>query len=144
MDWIKKEDDRGFRLEAKFLTNRGVERELQSASFERRCDDGDGFKSYIRNWPGGYHAIAHIYPRTRAGRVKVSISYYDSEGTKFRRSPLEGTLSVGNDHQLLVPTQSTSVSAPLSSSAAGLLVHAFAAARAALRKSKYEVRLEHR
>jgi hypothetical protein len=142
MDWIKKEDDQGFRLEAKFLTHRGVRQELQRSSFIRNPDDIGGFKSYVRYWPGGYHAIARIHPRTRAGRVKVSISYYDSEGTKFHRSPLEGTLSAGKDHRLLIPTQSTSTTGPLSSLAAGLLVHAFAAARAALGKSKYEVWLE--
>ena len=122
MEWIKREDDQGFCLEAKFLTHRGVRRELESSRFIRNPDDSDGVKSYTRYWPDGYHAVAHIHPRTRAGRVKVTITYYDSEGTKFHRSPLEGTLSVGKDDRLLVPHQPTSTIGPISSWATGLLV----------------------
>ena len=142
MDWIKREDDQGFCLEAKFLTRRGVRRELEKSSFTCNPDDSDGIKSYIRYWPDGYHAIAHIHPRASAGRVKVTITYHDSEGTKFRKSPLEGTLSVGEDHRLLVPYQPTSAIEPLSSWVAGCLVQAFAAVRSALGKSKYENWLE--
>ena len=142
MEWIKREDDRGFCLEAKFLTHRGVRRELERSSFIRNPDDIDGAKSYTRYWPDGYHAIAHIPPRASAGRVKVTITYHDSEGTKFRKSPLEGTLSVGEDHRLLVPYQPTSAIEPLSSWVAGCLVQAFAAVRSALGKSKYENWLE--
>src|SRR4051794_36789652 len=89
MHWIKKEDNQGFCLEAKFLTRRGVRRELERSSFARNSDNTDGANSYIRYWPDGYHAVAHIHPRARAGRVKVSVTYHDSEGKKFRKSPLE-------------------------------------------------------
>jgi hypothetical protein len=142
VDWIAKEDGQGFCLEAKFLTHRGVRRELEKSSFMRNSDDSDDVNSYIRYWPDGYHAVAHIHPRANAGRVKVTITYHDSEGTKFRKSPLEGTLSVGEDHRLLVPHQPTSAIEPLSSMVAGRLAHAFAAVRSALGKSKYENWLE--
>ena len=137
MDWIKREDDQGFCLEAKFLTRRGIRRELEKSSFIRNPDDSDGLKSYIRYWPDGYHTVAHIQPRANAGRVKVTITYHDSEGTKFRKSPLEGTLSVGEDHRLLVPHQPSSAIEPLSSVVAGRLAQAVAAVRSALGKSKY-------
>jgi hypothetical protein len=143
MDWIKKEDDQGFCLEAKFLTHRGARQELQRASFVRAPDDTGRVRSYIRYWPGGYHAVARIRPRTGLGRITASISYYDSNGTKFHRSPLEGTLSTGKDHRLLVPRQSAPASTPLFSSLTAQLARTFTAAGAALRKSKYEVWLEH-
>ena len=143
MDWIKKEDDQGFSLEAKFLTHWGVRQELERSNFVRNPDDTDSFESYIQHWPDEYHALARIHPRTRAGRVKVSISYYDSEGTKFHRSPLEGPLSVGKDDRLLIPPQPSSTIGPISSWATGLLVSTFAPVRAALAKNKGEVWLEH-
>jgi len=142
MEWTKREDNRGFCLEAKFLTHRGVRRELQRSSFVRNPGDIDGVKSYTRYWPDGYHAIAHIHPRANAGRVKVTITYHDSEGTKFSKLPLEGTLSVGEDRRLLVPYQPTSAIEPLSSWVVGRLVQVFAAVRSALGKSKYENWLE--
>src|SRR4051794_3993455 len=142
MDWIRREDDQRFCLEAKFLTHRGVRQELERSSFARNSDNTDGVNSYIQYWPNGYHAVAHIHPRANAGRVKVTITYHDSEGTKFRKSPLEGTLSVGEDHRLLVPHQPSSAVEPLSSVVAGRLARAVAAVRSALGKSKYENWLE--
>ena len=74
MEWIKRKDDQGFCLEAKFLTRRGVRRELENSSFIRNPDDSDGVKSYTRYWLDGYHAVAHVHPRARVGRVKVTIT----------------------------------------------------------------------
>ena len=90
MGWIIKEEDRNFWLEANFLTGWGVDRELRRSSFVRSPEALNGLKSYVRYWPDGIHAIARIHPREGAGRVKVIISYYNSKGKKFCKSPLAG------------------------------------------------------
>jgi hypothetical protein len=89
-EWINKEDDRGFRLEAGFLTGWGVERELRRSNFVHCSTDTNNLKSYLRYWPDGIHAVARVYPRMGAGRLKVAISYYNSRGKKFRKSTLAG------------------------------------------------------
>lgn len=85
-EWVTKEDDRGFWLEASFLTDWGVERELRRSRFLRWSDDINGLKSYIRYWPDEIHAVARVHPRRGAGRVKVTVSYYN-KGKKFRKPP---------------------------------------------------------
>ena len=91
MEWIIKEEDRNFRLEASFLTGWGVDRELRKSSFVRSPEALNGFKSYVRYWPDGIHAIARIHPREGAGRVKVIVTYYNNKGKKIRKSPLTGS-----------------------------------------------------
>ena len=49
MEWIKREDNRGFCLEAKFLTHRGVRRKLERSSFVRNPDDVDSAKETLKN-----------------------------------------------------------------------------------------------
>src|SRR3954447_10777765 len=94
MEWIIKEGDRNFRLEASFLTGWGVDRELRRSNFVRSPEALNGFKSYIRYWSDGIYAIARIHPREGTRRVKVIISYYNNKGRKFRKSPLAGKQAV--------------------------------------------------
>ena len=45
-----------------------------------------GIRSYLKFWPGEIYAVARIYPRTRkTGLIKISVSYYDGRGNKFRK-----------------------------------------------------------
>jgi hypothetical protein len=87
MEWVNKEDDRGFFLEGVFLTRWGVERELRRSDFVRSAGDIRGLNSYIRYWPEGIHAVARVHPRAGTSRVKVTISHYNNKGRKFRRLP---------------------------------------------------------
>lgn len=93
MEWITKEDDRNFWIEARFLTNWGAQRELRKSSFVhsdfiRSPDVISGSKHYIRYWPDGIHAVARIHPKMDTGRVKVTVSYYNNKGQKFRKLPV--------------------------------------------------------
>ena len=90
MGWATKEEERKFWLEANFLTGWGVDRELQRSRFVRSPEALYGFKSYMRYWPDGIYAVARIHPREGMRRVKVTISYYNNKGRRFRRSPLAG------------------------------------------------------
>ena len=90
MGWAIKEEERKFWLEASFLTGWGVDRELQRSRFVRSPEALYGFKSYIRYWPDGIYAVARIHPREGVSRVKVTISYYNDKGRRFRRAPLAG------------------------------------------------------
>jgi hypothetical protein len=91
MEWIIKDEDRNFRLEASFLTGWGIDRELRRSRFVRSPEALNGLKSYVRYWLDGIHAIARIHPREGVGRVKVIVSYYNNKGKKFRKSPLAGS-----------------------------------------------------
>jgi len=90
MGWAIKEEERKFWLEANFLTGWGVDRELQRSRFVRSPEAIYGFNSYMRYWPDGIYAVARIHPREGVSRVKVTISYYNNKGRRFRRSPLAG------------------------------------------------------
>jgi hypothetical protein len=94
--WIITENDRGFCLEARSLTHLGVQRELQRSNFVRIPNDPNNLKSYIRYWPNGIQAIARIHPRRGISRVKVTISYYDNKGKKFRKFPTKQITSIGH------------------------------------------------
>jgi hypothetical protein len=85
-----KEEDQYFRLEASFLTGWGVDRELRRSSFVRSPEALSGFKSYVRYWPDGIHAIARVHPREGMSRFKVTMTYYNNKGRKFHKSPLAG------------------------------------------------------
>lgn len=88
-EWIVKEDSKSFWMEASFLTRWGVGQELRRSSFIRWPEDINGLKSYIRYWPDGIHAVARVHPKMGAGRVTVTISYYNNRGRKFRKLPAE-------------------------------------------------------
>ena len=83
--WIVRQTHNNFWLEASFLTLRGSERSLRRADFERSFHDFDGFRSYLKFWSNEVCAVARIHPKTsRTGRVRVTISYYDGKGHRFR------------------------------------------------------------
>ena len=88
LSWAIKQNDRNFWLEASFLTRWGGQQVLREAHFVRSPHDFNGLKSYIRFWPDGIYAVARIHPRMSASRVKVTISYYDNRGKKFRELPI--------------------------------------------------------
>ena len=90
MEWAAKEDDRGFWIEGTFLTGWGINRELRRSSFVRSPQELNGCKSYLRYWPDGVHAVARVHPRVGTSRVKVTISYYNNKGRKFRKLPAKG------------------------------------------------------
>ena len=90
MEWFTKADDRGFWIEGTFLTGWGVNRALRRCSFVRSPQELNGFKSYLRYWPDGIHAVARVHPRVGKARVKVTISYYNNKGRKFRKLPAVG------------------------------------------------------
>ena len=84
--WRARQTDYKFWLEASFLTLWGAEHSLRRAGFVRSLHDFNGFRSYLRFWSGEVHAVARIYPKTRrTGRVKITVSYYDSRGKRFRK-----------------------------------------------------------
>src|SRR5215208_3578157 len=84
--WIARQTNNNFWLEASFLTLWGAEGSLRRASFVRSFHDFNGFRSYLKFWSGEVYAVARIHSKTsRTGRVKVTVSYYDSKGNRFRR-----------------------------------------------------------
>ena len=83
--WIAQQTNNNFWLEASFLTLRGSERSLRRAGFARSFHDFNGFRSYLKFWSNEICAVARIHPKTsRTGRVRVTISYYDGKGHRFR------------------------------------------------------------
>src|SRR5215217_3232956 len=83
--WIARQTNNNFWLEASFLTLWGAERSLRRACFVRSLHDFNSFRSYLKFWSGEIYAVARIHQKTsRTGRVKVTISYYDSRGHRFR------------------------------------------------------------
>src|SRR3954454_23045040 len=83
--WIARQTNNNFWLEASFLTLRGSERSLRRAGFERSFHDFNGFRSYLKFWSNEVCAVARIHPKTsRTGRVRITISYYDGKGHRFR------------------------------------------------------------
>jgi hypothetical protein len=84
--WSARQTDDNFWLEAGYLTLWGAEYSLRKAGFVRSLHDFNGFRSYLRFWPGEVYAVARIYPKSpRTGRVKVTVSYYDGRGKRFRK-----------------------------------------------------------
>ena len=102
--WIVRQTHNNFWLEASFLTLRGSERSLRRAGFERSFHDFNGFRSYLKFWSNEVCAVARIHPKTsRTGHVRVTISYYDGKGHRFRElgnaleeAPLGGPLTLAN------------------------------------------------
>ena len=83
--WIARQTNNNFWLEASFLTLWGSERSLRRAGFERSFHDFNSFRSYLKFWSNEVCAIARIHPKTsRTGRVRVTVSYYDGKGRRFR------------------------------------------------------------
>src|SRR5215213_2853537 len=83
--WIAQQTTDNFWLEASFLTLWGAERSLRRACFVRSLHDFNSFRFYLKFWSSEIYAVAHIHQKTsRTGRVKVTISYYDSRGHRFR------------------------------------------------------------
>ena len=84
--WIARQTNDNFWLEASFLTLWGAERSLRKARFVRSLHDFNGFRSYLKFWSSEVYAVARIRPKTsRTGRVKVTVSYYDGRGNRFRK-----------------------------------------------------------
>lgn len=86
--WIAKEDYRNFCLEAQFLTHWGVWRELRKSGFVRSPSDSYGLKTFVRYWPDGLYAVARVHPGIGVGSIKVTITYYDNKGRKYRNLPI--------------------------------------------------------
>jgi hypothetical protein len=87
--WVARQTNDNFWLEASFLTLWGAGRELRRADFACSFHDFNGFRSYLKFWPSEVYAVARIHPKTsRTGRVKVTISYYDGRGNRFREVAL--------------------------------------------------------
>jgi len=83
--WIARQTHNNFWLEASFLTLWGSERSLRRAGFARSFHDFNGFRSYLKFWSNEVCAVARIHPKTsRTGHVRVTISYYDGKGHRFR------------------------------------------------------------
>ena len=83
--WMARQSNNNFWLEASFLTLRGSERSLRRAGFARSFHDFNGFRSHLKFWSNEVYAVARIHPKTsRIGRVRVTISYYDGKGHRFR------------------------------------------------------------
>jgi hypothetical protein len=83
--WIARQKDDRFWLEANFLTLRGAERSLRRAGFVRNHYDLNNFRSYFKFWFSEVYAVARIRPKTsRTSRIKVTISYYNGRGERFR------------------------------------------------------------
>ena len=83
--WVARQTDDRFWLEASFLTLWGAKRSLRRADFARSIHDFNGLRSYIKFWSSEVYAVARIHPKTiMISRIKVTVSYYDGKGKRFR------------------------------------------------------------
>ena len=84
--WNTRQTDDSFWLEASFLTLWGAERSLRRAGFVRSMHKFNGRRSHLKFWSDEVYAVARIYQKTgKSRRVKVTVSYYDGRGNKFRK-----------------------------------------------------------